>query len=253
MCRKPSYIFKKENCVLGVKIWLITVDPRLTPSKEVYGARNTVGSQERKCILACMNFTLRQKAIITGTILGDAFVQKTGSKNARLRLEHGEKQKDYLLWKGQQFPKLFIGTPERIERVHPDTKKTYTYWRWQSNATPALGIWRARFYPHGKKRIPENLEEMLKQTIALAVWYMDDGYYSPEQKHSFLYLGRVTKHEANIAAESIQHNFDLAVRIYDKKNKGFALFFSVAETKKLHALIASDITASMQYKLSLTP
>ena len=197
-----------------------------------------------------MNFTARQSAILAGTILGDAFVQKMGSKNARLRLEHGEKQEDYLLWKGQQFPKLFNGSPERLERVHPQTKKTYTYWRWQSNATPELGYWRAQFYPEGKKRIPENLAEMIREPIALAVWYMDDGYYSPEQKHSFLYLGRVSKGEAEIAAEAIQCNFDITVKIYDKKEKGFALFFSVAETKKLHALVAQDVVPSMRYKLS---
>ena len=201
----------------------------------------------------CMNFTARQRAILAGTILGDAFVQKTGSKNARLRLEHGEKQKEYLLWKGQQFPRLFNGSPQHLERIHPETKKTYTYWRWQSNATPELGTWRTRFYPEGKKRIPGNLAEYVREPLSIAVWYMDDGYYSPVQKHSFLYLGRVSKGEAEIAAEAIQSNFDLAVRVYDKKNKGFALFFPVAETKKLHALIAQEVIPSMQYKLSLTP
>ena len=200
-----------------------------------------------------MNFTARQRAILAGTILGDAFVQQTGSKNARLRLEHGEKQKDYLLWKGQQFPRLFNGTPTRIERVHPQTKKTYTYWRWQSNATPELGSWRATFYPEGKKRIPENLAERVRLPIALAVWYMDDGYYSSQQKHSFLYLGRVSKAEAEIAAGAILRNFGLLPKIYDKKNKGFALIFSVAETKKLNALIAPEMLPSFAYKLSLTP
>ena len=200
-----------------------------------------------------MNFTVRQKAIIVGTILGDAFVQKTGSKNARLRLEHGEKQKEYLLWKGQQFPRLFNGSPARMTRVHPETKKTYTYWRWQSNATPELGKWRAQFYPEGKKRIPVDLSEYLHNSLGLAVWYMDDGYYSPIQKHSFLYLGRVSRSEAQCAADTIHRNFDLSPRVYDKKNKGFALFFPVAETKKLHALIAREVVPSMKYKLSLTP
>ena len=200
-----------------------------------------------------MQFTARQRAILAGTILGDGFVQKTGSKNARLRLEHGEKQKDYLLWKGQQFPRLFNGYPTRMTRVHPLTKKTYIYWRWQSNATPELGIWRARFYPEGKKRIPDNVAEYVRDSLALAVWYMDDGYYSPEQKHSFLYLGRVSQAEANCAAHALQYNFDLEPRVYDKKDKGFALFFSVAETKKLHARIAPEILPSFAYKLSLTP
>ena len=49
-----------------------------------------------------MKFTKLQKAILAGTLLGDAFLQKTGVKNARLRLEHGERQKEYLLWKHMQ-------------------------------------------------------------------------------------------------------------------------------------------------------
>ena len=201
----------------------------------------------------CMKFTARQRAILAGTILGDGYVQKTGEKNARLRFEHGEKQKEYILWKGKQFPKLFNGAPRQITRAHPGTKKSYNYWRWQSNSTPELGYWHAQFYPQGKKRIPEALAEMVQDSLALAVWYMDDGYYSQIQKHSFLYLGCVSRREADIAARAINENLGLAARVYDKKNKGFALFFPVAETKKLHALIKSGMLPIFTYKLSLTP
>ena len=200
-----------------------------------------------------MKFTAHQRAILAGTILGDGYLQKTGEKNARLRFEHGEKQKEYVFWKGRQFPRLFNGSPERIQRVHPGTKKTYTYWRWQSNATPELGFWRTQFYPEGKKRIPKNIAELIRDSLALAVWYMDDGYYSQVQKHSFLYLGRVSRLEAENAAEAIRRNFNLQVRVYDKKDKGFAMFFPVAETRKLHARIAHDMLPIFKYKLSLTP
>ena len=59
--------------------------------------------------------------------------------------------------------------------------------------------------------------------------------------------------EAECAAEAIHRNFKLEARVYDKKNKGFALFFPVAETKKLHALIKDDVLPIFNYKLSLTP
>jgi hypothetical protein len=57
------------------------------------------------------HLTKRQEAVLLGTILGDGFLQKTGPKNARLRLEHGAKQKEYVVWKGAQFPKLFLAKP----------------------------------------------------------------------------------------------------------------------------------------------
>jgi hypothetical protein len=218
-----------------------------------YTARGIPWEVGREMYTGCMKFTARQRAILAGTILGDGYVQKTGENNSRLRLEHGEKQKEYVLWKGKQFPKLFNGAPKQITREHPGTKKTYTYWRWQSNSTPELGVWHAQFYPEGKKRIPDTLAKMIRDSLALAVWYMDDGYYSQIQKHSFLYLGRVSRHEADITARAIKANFALNVRVYDKKNKGFALFFPVEETKKLHALISGDMLPVFKYKLSLTP
>lgn len=194
--------------------------------------------------------TKRQQAILIGTILGDGYLQKTGSRNARLRLEHSEKQKEYLHWKAAQFLKLFNAKPIFITRTHPGTKRTYAYWRLQSHATPEFGKWRALFYIDGAKRIPDTLADLLKEPLALSVWYMDDGFFDPKQKHSFLYLGRVSRREADIAREALERNFSLAPKIYDKKAKGFALFFSVAETKKLHALIRRHVVPSMHYKLA---
>ena len=210
-----------------------------------------MGSREINYIK--MNFTKRQKAILTGTLLGDGFLQKTGAKNARLRLEHGGRQEEYILWKGGQFPRLFQSSPNRLQRVHPLTKRTYTYWRWQSVSTPELGKWRRIFYRDGKKQVPDTLDTLLTEPIALAVWYMDDGFYDQEQKHSFIYLGRITRSEAETACAAIVNNFHITPRVYDKKKKGFALFFSVAETRILHKVIKPHVISQMYYKLSLTP
>lgn len=200
-----------------------------------------------------MHLTKKQKAILVGSVLGDAFLQKTGTRNARLRFEHGAKQKEYLLWKTNAFPRLFQGKATHISRVHPKTKATYEYWRSQSNATPELGKWRTIFYPEGKKRVPANLAEILTDPLSLAVWYMDDGYYYQKDKNSFLYLGRVFREEAECARDALVQNFGLAPRVYDKKTKGFALFFGVAETKKMHALVRRHMLLPLfAYKLSDT-
>lgn len=200
-----------------------------------------------------MRLTRNQKAVLAGSILGDAFLQKTGARNARLRFEQGGKQKEYLLWKMKAFPRLFQGRPSHLTRLHPRTNARYEYWRAQSNATPELGEWRAAFYPEGKKRIPEDIAEFITDPLALAVWYMDDGYYYPKDKNSFLYLGRVSREEAAYARDAIVRNFGLAPRVYDKKNKGFALYFSVAETKKLHDVIRQYMVLPLfAYKLGGT-
>ena len=195
-----------------------------------------------------MKLTERQTAVVVGTVLGDGFLQKTGSKNARLRLEHSDKQKDYLLWKGAQMSRLFQGKPSYLSRVHPKSGETYSYARWQSNASSEIGVWQRYFYPEGKKIIPADIGENLSP-LALAVWYMDDGYLS-EDKSSFIYLGKVSENEADILRDAISKNFGVEAKVYDKKNKGFALYFPVEETKKLHTLLKSFIHPSMKYKLN---
>lgn len=201
-----------------------------------------------------ISLTRNQKAILVGTLLGDGCLQKTGEKNARLRLEHGGKQKEYVLWKMRAFPRLFGTRPTHLFRVHPKTQTTYGYWRAQSSATPALGAWRTLFYPEGKKRVPTNLGELLTEPLALAVWYMDDGYYYPRDKNSYLYLGRVSREEAETAKAAVERNFHLTPRIYDKKQKGFVLYFSPGETRKLHDLVRHHMVLPLfAYKLGDTP
>ena len=186
--------------------------------------------------------------VLVGTVLGDGFLQKTGTKNARLRLEHSDKQKDYLLWKGTQMSRLFQGKPTFLSRVHPKSRETYSYARWQSSASPELGVWQRYFYKEGKKIIPADIEKYLTP-LSFAVWYMDDGYFS-EDKSSFIYLGKVSKIEADVLRDAISKNFSIEPKVYDKKNKGFALYFPVEETRKLHTLLKSFIHQSMRYKIT---
>ena len=189
-----------------------------------------------------------QKSILFGTILGDGYIQKTGAKNARLRLEHGSKQKEYLLWKVEQLSILFQVKPKDLERIHPITKKKYSYCRHQSQSTPYLGKLRKVFYPDGKKRIPNDLEKYLTPFM-LAVWYMDDGYYYKRDKCSYLYLGNVSKEEANIVSSAIKEKFSIFSNVLNKK-KGYAVYFSPNEAEKLKLLIQGHTIAYFDYKFS---
>lgn len=198
-----------------------------------------------------MNLSLRKKAIIYGIILGDGYLQKTGKKNSRMRLEHGIKQKEYLLWKMKELPDLFLGKPKILKRLHPLTGKTYEYIRHQSNSSPFLGNLRRIFYPEDKKIIPANLKKFLKHPLTLAVWYMDDGYYSrkKDDKTAYLYFGRITREEAKIVQKVLRENFSLETSIVDKKKKGMALRFFAKDSDKLANLIKPYILPLFFYKL----
>jgi len=194
-----------------------------------------------------ISLSREQKSILFGIILGDGYLQKTGKKNARLRLEHGGKQKEYLLWKVKKIGKLFQGKPKYLERVHPISKRRYSYWRHQSQSTPYLGKLRKIFYPDGKKRIPEDLEKYLTP-LGLAVWYMDDGYYYLRDRCSYLYLGNVSRKEAEIVAQTFFRKFNISSQVKQKK-KGYAIYFSPRETQKLKNLIKDYILPQFNYKL----
>lgn len=180
-----------------------------------------------------------QKSILFGIILGDGFLQKTGEKNARLRLEHGKSQKEYLLWKVKNLQPFFQGRAKYLERIHPLSKKKYCYWRHQSQSTPFLGKLRKIFYPEGKKIIPQDLEKYLAP-FTLAVWYMDDGYYYLKDRNAYLYLGNVSQKEADIAVNTLKIKFDLSTH-WLRKKKGYAIYFSPQEVKKLKTLIKGYI------------
>ena len=194
-----------------------------------------------------MKITSTQRDILIGTILGDAYLQKTGKQNARLRLEHGARQKEYLLWKVKQLQPFFQGGARYLERVHPITKRTYHYWRHQSQTMPFLGKLHALFYPNGKKHIPEKIEKFLTAQ-SLAVWYMDDGYYYARDRCAYLYLGNVTRGEAECVSHAMNEKLNLGVRILAKK-KGFAIYFPPIEVIKLKRIIEAHIVSYFQYKL----
>lgn len=196
-----------------------------------------------------MKLNKEQEAALIGMILGDGYLQKTGGYNARLRLEHCLRHKDYLDWKAKMLPELFQGKPTLIKRTHPKTQKDYTYARWQSNSSPVLGKFRKIFYPQGKKIIPDNLSKMIKSDIALAIWYMDDGYYYRRDRCAYIYLGTVSLKEAQIASNVITTSFGVGNRILDKKKKGFVIYFSPSDAKILKERIKKYIVSIMAYKM----
>lgn len=182
-------------------------------------------------------------------ILGDVYLQKTGKRNARIRLEHSEKQKDYLVWKASFFPEFFQGKPRLIRRFNPVYKKTYSYVRWQSNSSPEIGKFQKNFYFFGRKIIPKNLLTILFDPLSLAVWYMDDGYIYHRDKVAYIYLAKYPPKELEILLQTLKKNFRLSPKLKMKKTGNVVLVFPVEETKKLLDLVSPYIIPVMAKKL----
>ncbi len=208
-----------------------------------------MGSSKKFYCAHRMRITKNQQAALTGMILGDGYVQATGARNARLRLEHRADHRAYLVWKTKLLPQIFQGKPKMLERIHPHTRRTYYYARQQSNTSPDLGKMRLLFYPNGKKYIPESLSRWLKSDIAFAIWFYDDGYYDAKDRSVYLYLGTVTRREAEYAHDALRDTYNLQNTIVDKKKKGYALYFPVSEREKIKVMLEKYRVPVMAYKI----
>lgn len=182
-------------------------------------------------------------------ILGDAYLQKTGRQNARIRLEHSDKQKDYLVWKVSFFPEFFQGKPTLLSRNNPQYKKTYHYIRWQSNSSPEIGKYRDIFYQNGRKIIPNNFIKLFDNPRTLAIWYMDDGYLYQRDRMTYIYLPKYTPKDMEILLRTLMDNFGLKPVLKIKKGGNQVLVFSVEETRKLINIIRPFVFNQMKYKL----
>lgn len=197
--------------------------------------------------------TKREQSIVIGCVLGDGYLQKTGKQNARLRLEHSAKQKEYIFWKWQELKAYMQDKPKLIIRFNPIWQQQYNYYRCQSHASPEFGKLRVEFYENDHKQFPESILKHLRDPLSLAVWYMDDGYYYRRDRAAYIYLHHVAKIEKNRIQNSFSQNFALHPKLETKKTGNFNLKFPTAETTKLFKIIAPYMIPSMRYKLVKNP
>jgi hypothetical protein len=119
-------------------------------------------------------FTDLQWQIVYGSVLGDGSLGKpTKGVNYHLTVAHSRRQVSYLRWKHEQLRPL-VGPHNVYRRYDSRHDQTYETWRFASVTLPALTELRREVYEGGSKGIPQSLLDRM-DTLALAVWYMDDG------------------------------------------------------------------------------
>lgn len=113
-----------------------------------------------------MNITQRQQDIIIGSVLGDGYLEPSGS-TARLQLKQSQEKKDYVFWLYSEFHNLCKSPPKQRK----DNNQWYVSTRYFSE----LNYLRMMFYQNGIKFIPKNIDTLLTNPLSLAIWFMDDG------------------------------------------------------------------------------
>ena len=205
--------------------------------------RITYSSEIRS--LKLLPFDKRQMAVIIGTILGDGCLMRNWSKtNYRLQIRQSADQKDYLMWKYGILKQWILSEPKLYIRTNSYTARTISH--------PQLtDIWK-KFYPEGKKIIPKDISDLIRDPLTLAVWFMDDGNIRKNKEGLLMSYDintqSFTKKENERLKNVLCNLFGLHTTI-NLNNGYYRLHVSAYDKFVFRDLVKEFIVPSMRYKL----
>ncbi len=187
-----------------------------------------------------------QKQVIIGCLLGDGRLEcRSNNRTARLRIHHGEKQKDYVFWKYDIFKNIVSSNPKKI--VWKDKKRDINNisWYFHTLTIKELGDLHSLFYNNDKKILPKNLYNLLTP-LSLAIWTMDDG---DNDKNSIRYNTQsFSLKEQEILKRLLKEKYQLQANL-NKDRNSYRLRVNKESKAKLIKLISPFIIPSMKYKI----
>lgn len=202
---------------------------------------NTVGSRG--------SLSIQQEAILVGKILGDGCLEKNGN-HVRLKIEQSYKQKEYVFWLYKNLLPFCGGFPK--ETIHTGWGKKTKRWRFATQSLLVFDKYYQSFYVEGRKCIPSEISSFLVSPLALAVWYMDDGYMRTDRSGAYLCTSSFTISEHQQLQYVLKQNFDIETAIHFAR-KYARLHIPSRSLKRFIHIIEPYILDCMRYKLSLTP
>ena len=109
----------------------------------------------------------------------------------------------------------FVGTPPRVKNIRGGGARDRKCMWFQTYSHPEFKLYDEIFYPadeykglRRKKRVPENIHELLNAR-SLAYWFMDDGNaLSINQKRYYIFSTQsFPKEDQKILIQALSHNF----------------------------------------------
>ena len=199
-----------------------------------------------------MKLSKRQKAIVIGSLLGDGCLERNG-RNVRLRIEHSDSQKEYLLWKCKKLQRLITErSPMKINAFHKVYKRRYISWRAYTMTNINLNELFYLFYKENKKIIPYSIIKDLTDPLSLAVWFMDDGYKRNDCNAFRISTDSFTYHENELLVKVLKQNFGLNCNIH-KKGNYWNIYIPKKSAYEFKDLISLYIIPTLRYKIALAP
>ena len=201
-----------------------------------------------------------QSAII-GMVLGDAYIGKTqGSKNARMSIDHSQKQEEYLDFCTdivKQLPDIKINKHKR-QRTLKGRDKVYTTISMNTTNHHFLTRIHNAMYKEGRKTVTRHQLNKLTP-LGLALWYMDDGSACFRYRNNKTIISnravKICTHGFTLEENQIIQTYfwevwGIKVKIYKEYTKHY-IWIQGREANKFLDLVSPHIIPSMAYKADL--
>ena len=205
---------------------------RITYSTEIRNLKNR------------LRITDVQRAVIIGSILGDGNLSGNWSQtNYRLRVSHSVKQSEYLSWKYEILRNFILTKPQVYEKTKSISFRTISHHEF----TELYKL----FYPSGKKVVPRNIEELIKDPIIIAVWFMDDGNIRKVKNKIYGYYLNTQSFnlvENQILREALKNNFGINSMVMRNHGK-YRIYIGALGKEKFSQLVSDIVIKSMKYKI----
>jgi hypothetical protein len=188
-----------------------------------------------------MELSQGQRAVLTGTLLGDGCLAKHGRYH-RLFVKHKRAHETLALFKYETFRGFISMRPHRFDQRLKGRR--YPCVQFVTRTNPVFSEWHRRFY-RDRKIVPTDIAADLSP-LALAVWLMDDGAADYAgvtfQTHSF------SRAEVDRLATVLRNRFSLATRTRVNRG-GWIVYVSSASLPRLRDIVQPHLLEDFEYKL----
>jgi hypothetical protein len=208
--------------------------------------------------------TDEEKQIITGSILGDGHIRRRyqskigeGKSYPQLMFAQSTKHEEYFYWFKEKMKRWVYDTERPIKiRVNknPLYKSPALSLNMQTICHPVFNEFYEGFYIESGKIVNFDLLEKYFTDLTLAIWHMDDGGVTGNQKRIRLCTNGFTLQEVEGLSNFLLKKYGFKVWVTNSKTKHkmtHELHFDKASGEKMSYLIKDIVVPSMQYKLLL--
>src|SRR5579863_9967762 len=202
---------------------------------------NTLALRERK---ASLRLTARQEKILEGMLLGDGHLERQrGALSARLKIEHSAAQATYVAWKYIEW-RDWVRTPpkEKLKKNRLGTTSVNVGFSTLSHRE--LEAVRQRFYPDGRKIVPEDLE---LNSLNVAVWFMDDGSKKSSQCRGIYFNTQsYTVEEVELLQRLLRRDVGVETSVRQQRD-GLQIYVPSPSVTGLLSFISAYVLPCMRY------